>query len=44
MQYKRVKRYIHMNKVTAEFSVFTATINAPIEKIDLKHEAISLCG
>jgi hypothetical protein len=33
-----------MNKVTlAEFS-FTATINAPIEKIDLKHEATSSCG
>ena len=31
-----------MNEITlAEFS-FTATINAPIEKIDLKHEAICL--
>ena len=33
-----------MNELTrAEFS-FTATINAPIEKIDLEHEAISSCG
>jgi len=27
----------------SEFS-FIATINAPIEKIDLKHEDISSCG
>jgi hypothetical protein len=35
MQYKHGGRYTFMNEVTLGESSFTATINAPIEKIDL---------